>query len=97
LAALCAEIGIAVSGLFPHFSLAGDIGLAAENFPDLAAENFPDQGKIEKLLSWSFRLVERWEVSIIVGLYPHYRANGYYTAAFRRCSYTGIAASGKIQ
>jgi NodT family efflux transporter outer membrane factor (OMF) lipoprotein len=32
LAAQSANIGIAVSDLFPHFSLAGDIGLSAEHF-----------------------------------------------------------------
>lgn len=35
LAARSANIGIAVSDLYPHFSLAGDIGLSAEHFPDL--------------------------------------------------------------
>lgn len=35
LAAQSANIGIAVSDLYPHFSLAGDIALSAENFSDL--------------------------------------------------------------
>ncbi|HVP11225.1 MAG TPA: efflux transporter outer membrane subunit [Phycisphaerae bacterium] len=39
LAAQCANIGIAVSDLYPHFSLNGDIGLSAEHFPDLYRGN----------------------------------------------------------
>lgn len=35
LAALSAQIGIAVSDLLPHFSLVGDIALSADQFPDL--------------------------------------------------------------
>ena len=39
LAAQCANIGIAVSDLYPHFSLAGDIGLSAQESPDLYRGN----------------------------------------------------------
>jgi NodT family efflux transporter outer membrane factor (OMF) lipoprotein len=39
LEAQCANIGIAVSDLYPHFSLNGDIGLSAERFPDLYRGN----------------------------------------------------------
>jgi len=39
LAAQSAEIGIAVSDLYPHFSLTGNVGLSAENFPDLFRGN----------------------------------------------------------
>lgn len=39
LAAQSATIGIAVSDLYPHFSLVGNIGLAAEDFPDLFRGN----------------------------------------------------------
>lgn len=39
MAAQSAAIGIAVSDLYPHFSLVGDIGLSAEHFPDLFRGN----------------------------------------------------------
>lgn len=39
LAALCANIGIATTDLYPRFSLIGDIGLSAEHFPDLFRGN----------------------------------------------------------
>lgn len=39
LAAQSAQIGIAVSDLYPRFSLVGEIGLSAEQFPDLFRGN----------------------------------------------------------
>ncbi|MEW6251127.1 MAG: efflux transporter outer membrane subunit [Planctomycetota bacterium] len=39
LAAQSANIGIAATDLYPHFSLVGSIGLAAEDFPDLFRGN----------------------------------------------------------
>lgn len=39
LASQCANIGIAMTDLYPRFSLVGDIGLSAQHFPDLFRGN----------------------------------------------------------